>query len=93
MAQTPKNNGSDPTVDRALAQADVSMTQTLLFWGVRMSIVSIVLTVLNHFYGPFAWFWALLAGYAAVSLVSSLMLARLKRRQIAQLRALSQRDR
>lgn len=96
MVQAPKDDGADRStaeVDRMLSQADVTMTQTLLFWGVRVSIVAIVLTALNHFYGPFTWFWALLSAYAAVSLVSSLMLARLKRRQIAQLRQLSQRDR
>lgn len=96
MAELPKDNDSDQSpdqVDQALVQADVTTTQTLLFWGVRVSIVSVVLTVLNHFYGPFSWFWALLSAYAAVSLVSSLMLARLKRRQIGKLRQISQRDR
>ncbi len=95
MAKTPKDNGKarSTQVDRPSVPVEATTTQTLLFWGVRVSIVSIVLTVLNHFYGPFSWFWALLSAYAAVSLVSSLMLARLKRRQIAQLRQMSQRDR
>lgn len=96
MAERPTENGSDPSpdhLDQALAQADVTMVQTLLFWGVRVSLVAIVLTVLNHFYGPFTWFWTLLSAYAAVSLVSTLMLTRLKRRQVEQLRQLSQRDR
>ena len=51
-------------------------------WIVRVAVMAAALWLLDYLLGPFGWTWWALLAYAALSLTMSLVLNRLKNRQL-----------
>ena len=60
-----------------------SVRRVLAAWTLRLAIVCVLAIVLVQWQGPTPFLWVALAIYAAVSLGSSIMIERARRRQIA----------
>ncbi|WP_299816393.1 hypothetical protein [uncultured Jannaschia sp.] len=59
-----------------------SVRRVLAAWTLRLAIVCVLAVVLVQWQGPTPWLWVALALYAAVSLLSAIMIERARRRQI-----------
>lgn len=58
-----------------------SVRRVLSSWLLRLAIITAFVLVLRQMQGPSPWLWPALALYAAVSLLTSIMLERSRRRQ------------
>ena len=85
----------DPRAEglESLARLRDTPSEVVKFWVVRVVIVAVLIWLVNRFFGPFGWVWWLLPAYVVLSLLISIIMTRVKERQLDRIERIYKDDR